>query len=104
MSDYLENQFKTLKAIKDVSSTSSISSSKLFKVLVEMRHGAYLVSSETAESTENELFKVETDSDDDSEDKASHKITFQLAGLDMFASEDDGCELDDNGRIVDDQA
>lgn len=105
MGDYLDDQFKTLKAIKDVSNTSSLSSSELFKVFVEMRHGAYLVNTETAESTGNDLFKVDTDDDDNDDDNQEpKKITFQLAGLDMSASEDDGCDLDDNGRIVDDLA
>ncbi len=104
MGDYLDNQFKTLKAIKDVSNTSSLGTSELFKVFVEMRHGAYLIDTETAEATDNDLFKVDTDGEDNDDKEEPRKVTFQLAGMDFSASDDDGCELDDNGRLVDDSA
>ncbi len=107
MSDYLDEQFKTLKAIKDVSNTSSLSTSELFKVFVEMRQGVDLVNTQTAEATGNDLFKVNTDTEDDEtidDTDAPPKVLFQLAGVDMAVSEDDGCELDENGRIVDDLA
>ena len=109
MGDYLDNQFKTLKAIKDVSGTSSLGARELFRIFVEMRHGAYLINTETAEATDNDLFKADTDATDDTDDtdKEPRKVTFQLAGLDMCApgdSGDDGCDLDDNGRIVNDLA